>query len=298
MNLELARVIRPMTMTPATIDFTNVPEDDYVPWVPGTYPVDTWVRHNNHIWQALRETDKEPSVENPNDWNDGGFVNRYLMIDGKVGTQTVNKGGIVVEITAHEFIDSIALLNIFANSIKVTVTDPQDGVIYYREMQTYDAGVKNWWQYFFKKIVRRSDAVFDDIPLYAGVLIRIELIVPEDVEARLGELIIGAGFEIGYLRWGSSVGIKDWSIKDFDQFGNVSVTERSFSKRPEFDLSIDTPRVDEVLEELTKLRAVPAVYIGHSTYTSTIAYGFYRELTIVLAYPSISNCTLTIEALT
>lgn len=298
MAIEPTRVVRPMTLTPATIDYINVPEDDYTPWAPGDYLEGAWVRHNNRVWQALKDTNVEPSSEAPNDWNDGGYVNRYRFIDNKVGSQTVNEGGIIVRVTATEFINSIALLNIFANQVKVTVTDPTEGVIYYREMQTYDAGVKNWWQYFFKKIVRRSDVVFDDIPLYAGVEVEIELIVPENVDAKLGELIIGDTFPIGYLRWGSSVGIKDWSIKDFDQYGNVQVVERDFSKRPEFDLSIDTRRVDEVLDVLSRLRATPCLYIGHSAYTSTIAYGFYRELTVVLAYHSISNCTLTIEALT
>lgn len=296
---EQARVIRPMTITPATIEYTNVPEDDYPAWVPGNYPVDTWVIHNHRVWQALRETDKEPGTAGAaSDWLDGGSTNRYRMIDEKVGTQTENPGGIVVEIHAHEFVNSVAILNAFANSIKVQMIDPVEGVVFEREALTYDAGVKNWWQYFFKPVRRRTDVVFDDLPLYAGVKIRIELIVPEETIARLGALIIGSRFDIGCARWGSGVGIRTHSIKEFDEYGDVFIAKRPWAKRVELDLLIDTPRVDEVVEELAPLESVPCVYIGHSNYTTTIAYGFYRELLVVLSNPAKSECALTIEALT
>lgn len=299
MSAEKARVIRPMTITPEKLVYSNVPEDDYTAWAPGTYPVDAWVMHNHRVWQALRETTKEPgAADAANDWNDGGATNRWRMFDEKVGTQTEHLGGIVVELQADQFVDSIALLNVFANSVKVQMIDPDEGVVFERTVSTFDAGVKNWWQYFFKPIRRRTDVVIDDLPLYAGVTVRIELIVPEETAARLGSLILGTRFEIGCARWGSSVSIRDFSVKDFDEYGNVTVVQRPFSKRPELDLIIDTDRVDEVMEELSALRSIPCVYIGNSKFTTTIAYGFYHELLTVLSGPTVSECTLTIEALT
>lgn len=299
MASEMARVIRPMTITPETLVYSNVPEDDYTEWSAGTYPSDTWVRHNHRVWKALRETSKEPgAADAANDWLDGGATNRYKCIDEKVGTQTERVGGIVVEVAASEFVNSVALLNVFANSIKVQMIDPVEGVVFEREAFTYDAGVRNWWQYFFKPIRRRTDVVFDDLPLYAGVTLRIEINVPEETTARLGALIIGSRFDIGCARWGSSVGIRTHSIKEFDEWGNVFISKRPWAKRVELDLLIDTPRVDEVMEELAPLESEACVYIGHSRFTTTIAYGFYRDLMTVLSNPAKSECALTIEALT
>lgn len=299
MASEMARVIRPMTITPATLVYSNVPEDDYPAWAPGTYAVDTWVMHKHRVWKAMRETDKEPGAEDAaNDWLDGGATNRYKFIDEKVGTQTERVGGIVVEVAASEFVNSVALLNVFANSIKVQMIDQIEGVVFEREVYTYDAGVRNWWQYFFKPIRRRTDVVFDDLPLYAGVTLRIEINVPEETTARLGALIIGSRFDIGCARWGSSVGIRTHSIKEFDEWGNVFISKRPWAKRVELDLLIDTPRVDEVMEELAPLESEACVYIGHSRFTTTIAYGFYRDLMTVLSNPAKSECALTIEALT
>lgn len=296
---EKARVIRPMTITPDKLVYTNVPEDDYTAWSAGTYPADTWVRHNHRVWKALKETNKEPgSADAANDWLDGGATNRYKCIDEKVGTQTTREDGIVIEVEASEFVNSVALLNVFANSIKVQMIDPVEGVVFEREAFTYDAGVKNWWQYFFKPIRRRTDVVFDDLPLYAGVTLRIELIVPEGTVARLGTLIIGSRFDLGCARYGSSVGIRTHSIKEFDEWGSVFISKRPWAKRVELDLLIDTDRVDEVINELAPLESEACVYIGHSRFTTTIAYGFYRDLMTVLSGPRVSECTLTIEALT
>jgi len=299
MSAEKARVIRPMTITPDKLVSTNVPEDDYPAWTAGTYPAETWVMHNHRVWQALRETTKEPGAPDAaNDWNDGGSTNRWRMFDEKVGRQTVREDGIDVTVEQDDFVDAVSLLNIWANGVRVTMTDPIEGIVYQREIPTVGADVDDWWEYFFEPITRTSDVVLDDLPPYAGANIRVELVVAEGDDARIGSLGMGSTFEIGCARWGTSVSMRDFSIKEQDEYGNLFVQERDYSKRPEFDLIIDTGRVDLVMSELAKLRAKPCIYIAHSKFTSTIALGFYRELLMVLSNPSISECTLTIEGLT
>lgn len=299
MTTEMARVIRPIPITPDSLVSTNVPENDHPAWAPGAYAKDAWVMHKHRVWQATKETSKEPGAADAGaDWLDGGATNLYRMFDAKIGTQTVRSGGIEVVLNVDEFADSVNLLNLYANAIRVTGTDAVEGQVYEREVEALDAGAADWWEYFFEPVTRISDVVLDDLPPYAGIEIKVEVIMPEGEEARIGALGIGSKFDIGCARWGSSVSIRDFSIKEQDEWGNYYVQERDFSKRPEFDLIIDTDRVDIVLSELAKLRAVPAVYIAHSKFTSTIAQGFYRELMVVLSGPNVSEATLTIEATT
>lgn len=299
MSHEMARVIRPMAITPANLVSSNVAEADYSAWLVGTsYTTEQWVMHNHRVWQALRNnTGKEPGA-NPLDWLDGGATNRWKMFDEKVGTQTARIDGIEVVIDQDDFVDAVSLLNIWANSVRITMTDPVEGQVYQREIPTVAADVDDWWEYFFEPITRTTDVVLDDLPPYAGVEIKLEVIIAEGDTAKIGSLGMGSVFEIGCARWGSSVSIRDFSIKEQDEFGNLSVVQRDYSKRPEFDLIIDTDRVDIVMSELAKLRAVPCIYIAHSKFTSTITLGFYRELMMVLSNLSVSECTLTIEGLT
>lgn len=299
MSAEMARVIRPLAITSANIVYTNVPENDHPPWAPGTYAKDAWVMHAHHVWQALKETDKEPGAPgSENDWNDGGATNLHRMIDEKVGSQTIMVDGIEVVVEQDDFVDGVYVLNIWANAIIVEMIDPIEEVVYEREIETVAADVDDWWEYFFEPITRISDVVLDDLPPYAGAHIRVRAVVAEGDEARIGTLGMGSKFDIGKARWGTSVGIRDRSVKEEDKYGNSFFQELDWSKRPEFDLIVDTNRVDLVLEELTKLRARPCVYIAHSKFTSTIALGKYNELMIVLAGPSVSECTLLIEGQT
>lgn len=296
---EMARVIRPLPITPANLVSSNVLENDYSAWSPGTYSAEARVIHNHRVWEALTTTTKEPGVSgSENDWLDAGATNRWRMFDNKVGTQTVRIDGIEVVIEQDDFVDAVSLLNILANAIRVTVTDPNEGEVYQKQIETLDAGAPDWWEYFFDPLTRMSDVVFDDLPPYAGVQVKVEALITEGEEARIGTLTMGSVFQIGCARWGSSVGIRDFSIKEQDEWGNTFIQQRDYSKRAEFDLIIETPRVDMVQAELAKLRSTACVYIAHRKFTSTIVYGFYRELMTVLATPPVSECTLTIEGLT
>src|SRR5690606_33432411 len=123
---------------------------------------------------------KEPGAAgSENDWLDGGATNRWKMFDAKVGTQTVRADGIEVVLNVDDFADSVTLLNLHANSIKVTGTDTVEGQVYQREVETLDAGCDDWYGYFFDPVTRISDVVLDDLPPYAGIDIKVEVIVPE-----------------------------------------------------------------------------------------------------------------------
>ena len=56
--------------------------------------------------------------------------------------------------------------------------------------------------------------------------------------------------------------------------------------------------VDDVHRTLASLRATPALWIGSEAFDSLTVYGFYKEFSIDLAYPTVSYCSLTIEGLT
>lgn len=299
MSAEIARVIRPFILTPEDIVFSDVVEDDYTAWVAGTYAAETWVMHNHRVWQALKETALKPGVAgSENDWNDGGATNYTKLIDSKLGSQTSKLGGFKYQFQMDVFATSIAFLNLVADTVKVKIIDPLEGVVFEKEVATLGAGVINWWQYFFNPIRRKKDVVIDNLPPYAGVVIEIELITASTVEAKLGAIVIGSNLNIGWADWGTSVGIRDWSLKEQDEYGSFDIVKGEWSKRPEFDLTIPTDQVDYIMEELALLASTACVYIGHSAHSMTIAYGYYRELITVLTNYSESECVLTIEALT
>lgn len=94
------------------------------------------------------------------------------------------------------------------------------------------------------------------------------------------------------------IGIIDYSRKEADQFGVISVVERAFAKRMTARVVMQTDAVDDIHRNLAALRATPVLWIGSETFESLTVYGFYKEFSIDLAYPTVSYCSLTIEGLT
>jgi len=96
----------------------------------------------------------------------------------------------------------------------------------------------------------------------------------------------------------AKVGIQDYSIKQRDTFGNYTILQRAFNKKADFTVYIENSAVDSVVNLLSDYRATPTVYVGSSSFGSTIIYGFYKDFSVDIAYPTKSVCTISLEGLT
>ena len=63
-------------------------------------------------------------------------------------------------------------------------------------------------------------------------------------------------------------------------------------------LVLATDAIDDIHRSLAALRATPVLWIGSESFESLTVYGFYKEFSIDIAYPTVSYCSLTIEGLT
>lgn len=113
-----------------------------------------------------------------------------------------------------------------------------------------------------------------------------------------GAVIVGLSREIGGTAFGASLGITDFSIKQADDFGNLTVVERAYSKTGDFTVFVANTFVDTLQDLLARLRATPALYIGSDSFASSAIYGFFKEFSVAIPYPDFSVCTIQIEGLT
>lgn len=288
---------------------TNVPEDDYPAWNPATaYAKDAYVMWKHHIYRAAAaSTGVEPGAEvRPEDddgtwfakWVDYGFTNRWRMFDEKIGTATTADGAIVFTITPDSPVDAIAFFGIDAAGVTVTVFDPATGVVASRQTApVLTDGITDWYAYFFNPIELLEDFVLLDLPAsrYYALEVRIE---KPGGTVKAGAVVMGRTEEIGEALHGSSIGIVDYSRKERDTFGNAVILERGFSKRADFDVSVETRRIGQIQRLLARNRAKPLVWIGEQTMEATILYGYYRDFSIVISGPIASDCTISVEGLT
>lgn len=252
-------------------------------------------------YEALTDNNARPDLgallEVPT-WLNLGAVNPLRMFDGKLDTLTTAPSPLTVNITPGQLANGIALFNVSAQTVQITMTDPTEGLVYDSgEIQMLDnASIRDWYGFFFEPYLRKADAARINLPPYPDATITVTLSAPGE-EVSAGQLVLGTIQRLGNTVYGTSVGITDFSRKEQDVFGNFEIVERRFSKRAEFDVSIDTRSVASAQRTLAAYRTEPLVWVGAEEQEETIVYGYYRDFDIVIANYSTSDATITVEGL-
>lgn len=294
-------LIEPDTITPAKLTATNVAEADYTAWSAGTYNAEDRVIHEHGVYEAVSTTTDEPTVGvalNPPTWLYVSATNRYKMFDATVGSATVNANTIEVTITPTAPYDALILFGVAGATAQLVV---MDGVttVYDQTIELVDySSTTGFYSYYFGSLPEEgaAEVAFLDVPFYPGATYELTIDAGTG-DAACAEAVFGSQTELAVTNFGTSVGIRDYSVKQVDDFGNVTIVQRPFSKRAEFDLTIETAQVGLFNRKLAALRATPVVYIGDPDREETFVYGYYKDFSVVLSNPSISSCTLTIEGL-
>lgn len=291
---------------PPVLVLSNIEEDDHADWeddveyVAGDQRI---VRGDYHkVYESVSTNTNKFPPENPADWIDQGATNRWRMFDMEVGPekQTVSDDSnnlIDVLVGVDEPVNSVVLLNMDGSNVRVIMRDESAAEVYnyYRDLlgSSYES---SWWAWFLGSRSRSSTLVLTDLPPYRPSTIQV-ILDGGDAPAKLGKMIVGYGEEIGCARYGTSVGIVDFSAKGRDAFGNNFVIERRYIDRAEFDVQILTNRVDEVKALLAGVRATPVVYIGDVNFSSTVLYGFYKDFSIIISGPKRSDVSIQVESI-
>ena len=296
------KVIKPLTVTDAML-VSNAPEADYAAWVAATaYTLGTKViRTETHkVYERLiaGTTATAPESDATN-WLEISPTNRWKMFDNSNTTQTERAGSIVVTLTPGQVVNSLALLNVVADTVRVQVIDPVDGTVYDKtiDMQA-PPSESSWYSYFFSEIKRSTRVTITDMPSYGSAGITVTLTVATG-NAACGVLVIGTVREIGAfgIEYGARVGVQDYSRKERDAFGNYRYVKRANSKKFNVSMLLDNADLDAVNQFLSELDG-PVVWIGSDTYDSLVVYGFAKDYGTTIAYYAYSQFTLDVEGLT
>jgi hypothetical protein len=293
-------IIPPTTITDAMLHYSNITEPSPAEtalagyagaWNSGTtYGLNAIVIYSttHTLYQSLQDGNvgQTPGAVGASAWwLDYGLTERWCVFDAKVGSQASRAGSITYEIDPGPF-DSIALLNIEAESITVTVEDVGGG-----------GGTITWNKTTLADGLFMSDVVKTDFPLtYLTPHLVIKIDYPGET-AKVGEIVVGVKESLGSTQYNPAISIIDYSVKETDTFGNYTVLERAYSKRLSCQTIIENTALDATYNILAEHRAVAAVWVGSEEYASMIVYGFYKDFSIEISYPTVSICSLEIEGL-
>ena len=297
-------IIRPVTINDSVLTASDVPETDYSEWLIGSAYVTgntTQVTDDliHSVYEALGATTGDYPPDNPDKWLRISATNTWAMFSDQISDTTDKAVLIDVTLTPAAVVNAISFFGLDGTDVVVEMDDPIDGIVYSNTIELTDAteSINNWWSYYFEPVTRQSDLVLLDLPPYSDADINITINNASGT-ASCGLVSIGTQQVIGTANHGTGVGIIDYSRKELDSFGRPVITQRNFSKRASYDVSIPTDQVSSVQSTLAALRTTPMTWIGDPNNASTVVYGYYRDFDIIIASPTLSSSTIDVEGLT
>lgn len=296
-------VAKPVTVTPAMLVATDVPETDYAAWAAGTtYALDDRVilTSTHKVYQSVQAGNlgHDPATS-PTWWAEVSPTNRWKAFDLSNSTQTAKATSLYYEIEPGVAVNAVAALNLTgAQSIRIRVTDPVFGLLYdtTTSLATIPAD-PTWYAWFFGERTEQPQHIALDLPSYPNATVRVDL--AGNGSLAVGVLLLGQqkSFGVG-VHYGARLGIRDYSTKETNEWGDVVLMQRAFSKTRNLTVLLNNTELDRVEALLTSLRATPALWVASQDYAALTAFGFFSNFEVLVAYPTESDCDISIEGLT
>lgn len=276
------RIIVPIVITESMVaSISNeVPETDYSAWSSGTtYGIGDYVMRTTGVhrcYQSLQNNNLNNTPESsPTWWLDIGATNRFRPFDEVTGSQATKATPMVYHLTPGADYDSCAVINCLNTSVRFQTALGSD--------QTISTAA--------------SDIVTTSLDGASGSHLTVT-VNNSGTDPKLGELVVGTAYTFGTFKPDPQAGISDYSIKEVDEWGNWTITERGYSKKLSCEVMLSIASIDAVYALLASYRATPLVWIGSTSYSTTILYGYWKDFAIAFVTRNYARLTLAIEGLT
>lgn len=266
------------------------------------YSVGQIIAYNNTIYESLQSTNlnRQPDTS-PTWWLSLGADNISAAFDGKVGSKTTAVDKLRMIVYPGTVVDAVGYLETNASIANTSLVDSNRDIVYSNSTGVTGDNIENWYDYFFVSPLAdpATQVVHQGIPaLDPNLFIGVELINPGTVE--VGSLLTGYSTTIGKTQYGLKAGIVDYSKKQADEFGNISIVERPYSKRMSGDVYVSNYDLNKVQRFLYNVRATPVLWMASDNpdlAEVSYVYGFYKDFSTTISYPDVSMCSLEIEGL-
>ena len=300
------KVISPVAFTDAILTSSSIAEPDTgeTAWVSaGTYALnDLRIRATTHrIYKCIQASTGRtalPEVDTAY-WSDNGPTNRWAPFDASVSTVASATTSLSYVFKPGN-VNSIGLFGLQGTSLTITQKDAPGGSVVYTSTTSLDGTlISDWYMYFFEPASLLDTMVLTNalVP-YLNCEVTVTLTGTGTV--KMGVLAVGTAYDLGPTQYNATAGIIDYSTKTVDVNGNVVITKRAYSRRLDLSTWIDTAQFNKIYSLLATLRSTPVVWAGtdSASYLPLNVYGYYKDFTLHIAYPSTNLCTLQIEGLT
>lgn len=299
------KVLDPITVTDANLVSSTATEDDAPLWNAGT----TYVKGNRVISTTTHRVYQSAVNDNIGINPDGdtagvawlivGATRKWRAFDASVGEKTVHTGLLSYRVTVPKLVNAVALLRLSAFKVRVQVVGTDGSFTYDRTRELGDfSEIVDALTMVTVEPIGADFAAFEDFAALPGQDVIIS-IGAAGLLSEVGEVLIGQAKVIGTTLSDTGIGLDDYSRKDRDEFGNVSIVPRTFSDTTDFRVALPTQNAKRIRKLFASLRAKPALYYDDvEDQFGTAVYGFFKDFDLPLESQGISFANIDIEGLT
>ncbi|MEY2654879.1 MAG: hypothetical protein RLZZ524_1907 [Pseudomonadota bacterium] len=272
------KLLVPFDVTDANFVSSNVTENDHPVIVNGqAYTAGTRVIYQHAIYEAQTSniTSWVPPAA-PTEWLRIGPTNRWAMFDGVVGTITSRATSIQVQVSFNGVVNDLVLMRVVGTSVQVVMPGVNTTVA------VPAAGPEG------------STVVISNMGSTGGTM---TLTLTGTGTVSIGNMSVGVFNTLGDDEWGGSLGIVDYSKKEFDDFGNPNLVIRDYSRTYKARVAFATSNFDTIVRILTAVRSKPVVWQGVTGLQSMVLLGYYKDFSARMESVNRSTVELQIESL-
>jgi hypothetical protein len=218
--------------------------------------------------------------------DDPYIENRYRMFGSNPGSVTESPTDIQLTLTAQESFDSIALFNVYADSVSISTVG-------------YEKIVSLLWNNpISESFPNKTSVALVDLPeVPAGSTL--DVTINGGINGvSVGFLGVGKRVYIGDTLYGTEISIVDYSRKDREFDGTIAtLVERGYTDVANYRFRIASEDIYAVKLYLASIRAKFAVFVGDPDRPETVIYGLYYDLLIPVEDRVWSEANLQVESI-
>lgn len=249
----------------------------------------------NDLYESVGANNVGNALTDKSEWIPRGATNRWKMLDQYNNTQTQNADQIVMVLSPGAIAQGIFLAGLDAMDVSMVMQDPVEGIVYReKQSQVLSSSRSSYFNWMFKRILRKSYCVSVLLPPYWGALVTV-VIKKLGSTAKCGVFALGPIVDVGLAEYGLSTEIKDYSSTTFEFDGTSTTVLRDFAKRMSVDVAINNEYIDTVQETLANYRQKPVVWVGTVLYGSAIVFGRYSSFKNIIQSQPESKMALAID---
>ncbi|OAN71542.1 hypothetical protein A8B82_04475 [Sulfitobacter sp. EhC04] len=247
-----------------------------------------------YVYQCVNpsgSTGDYPQSDDGTNWVIYGVKSRFRPFDNQLSPQLVGNSKIRYKL---DFISSlkpagyynVIFLNVDADTVKCATRLISNNAVQTDRSIDISGSVDNRF------------AVFENVYIDETMYLQVTAEAAGSVVIRLGEIVIGIPVDLGDIETGSQTSIVDFSTKNVDEFGNVSIVERAYVDTSTFKFSFRTDQTRRISYELAQARATPACYHGGEGEEDKglLVFGFWQDFRLTVNTNS-SLGTLEVQGL-